>query len=156
MTFERTHDWALVKAIATHPKVWNTITDDFSPQPRDWEPNQDEAVWYVLAKTEGGSLLGMFTFYPENAICWRSHVCMLPESWGLQAQQACREVFTWLWAHSSCLRIIGSIPECNSLALGFALQCGMERFGINRKAYQRGGKLFDLVMLGISKPETAA
>lgn len=155
MTFERTYEWELIRQIATHPKIWPGIVDDFSPSPSDWEPEHDDRVWYVLAKSDGGSVLGMFIFYPENPVCWRSHICMLPESWGIPARQACREVFQWLWANSSCLRIIGSIPACNSLGLGFAMQCGMERFGVNSKSVQKGGRLFDLIMLGISKPETA-
>lgn|ERR1700730_11059917 len=155
MVFERTYDWTLVKSIATFPRVWASISDDFSPAPEDWEPEQDDRVWYVVAKTDGGSVLGMFIFYAENPICWRSHVCMLPESWGIPARQAFREAFTWLWEHSSCLRIIGSVPECNSLALAFALQCGMHKFGINEKSYQKGGRLFDQILFGISKPETA-
>lgn len=155
MTFERTYDWTLVKSIATFPKIWSSISDDFSPQPEDWQPEEDERVWYVIAKSDGGSVLGMFIFYPENPICWRSHVCMLPESWGSQAHSACREVFEWLWEKTSCLRIIGTIPEWNRQALAFAVRCGMEKFGINTKSMQKGGKLFDQILLGISKPETA-
>lgn len=153
MEFDRTYDWELIRLIATHPKIWPSISDDFSPQPQDWAPEQDEQVWYVHVKNELS--LGMFIFYPENPICWRSHICMLPESWGAIARDACKGAFAWLWANSSCLRIIGSIPECNSLALGFALQCGMERFGVNVRSFQKDGKLFDQILLGISKPETA-
>lgn len=155
MQFERTYDWTLVKSIATFPKVWAGISDDFSPQPEDWEPEQDDRVWYVLAKSDAGSVLGMFIFYPENPICWRSHSCLLPESWGEQALTAYREACTWLWANTSCLRIIGAVPECNSLALGIALRSGLEKWGINPKSFQKGGKLFDQILLGISKPETA-
>lgn len=155
MIFERTYDWALVKSIATFPKVWAGITDDFSPSAEDWEPEQDDRVWYVLAKSGADSILGMFIFYPENPICWRSHSCLLPESWGEHALTAYREACAWLWENSSCLRIIGAVPETNPLALRIALRCGLEKWGVNPKAFQKDGKLVDVIMVGISKPETA-
>jgi len=139
LTFERTREWELVRQIATHPKVLARNLGRFSPSPDDWEPEQDDRVWYVLAKSDGGSVLGMssstrkirFFGAPTVASCRR-----VGENKRLNAYQ---EACSWLWANSSCLRIIGSIPECNSLALGIALKCGMDKWESTPRAIKRAG-----------------
>lgn len=153
LNFERTYDAALIKFIVTHPKVWQHVTDDFAPRPELWEPGAVEEAWYVLA-FDDGELLGLFMFFPENTICWRSHICMLPGAYGPKAEKACREVFLWLWENSSCWRIIGSIPDYNRTAISFAERCGMTRYGTNPQSYVKNGKLLDQVLLGISKTES--
>lgn len=152
LTFERTEDWELIRKIALHPKIWPLISDDLSPEPEVWQPVQRPDIWYVLAR-EHGKPIGLFVFSPENSVCWQSHIAMLPEAWGATARAAFTAVFPWLWERTPCQRIIGSVPVSNSLAILFAIQCGMLKFGMNPKSTLRDGKLEDQVMLGISKPE---
>lgn len=154
LTFERTEDWKLIREIALHPQIWPQISDDFSPEPEVWQPVQNPEFWYVLAR-ERGVPIGLFVFIPENPACWRSHVCILPEAWGSIARAACRNVFPWLWERTICKRIIGSIPVSNSLAILFAIQCGMLKYGVNPKSVMKNGKLEDQVLVGIQKPEDA-
>lgn len=148
MTFERTTDYALVREIATHPRVFPFISDDYTPA--DWKPIESEAVWYVLVRY-GEELLGMWTFTPQNAICWEVHTCLLPNSWGEKAKVAAREMAEWIWANTGCLRLITNVPEYNRLALKFAKEAGMEEFGRNPKSYMKTGILHDQILLGMSK-----
>jgi RimJ/RimL family protein N-acetyltransferase len=156
LKFQRTFDYELVRRIATDPKNWPTISDDFSGPREQWQPRRSLDVWYVLPLLDDLTAIGLFVFYPENTVCWRAHVCISPQYFGPPARQAFRECFAWLWERTDCRRIIGSVPLSNSLAIAFALHCGMEKFGVNPRSTMRGGKLEDQVLLGISKPETAA
>lgn len=151
MTFERSHDWERVKQIATHPKVWPHIGDDFAPEPEQWEPNKDENAWYVFAK-DGDEVLGLIIFWPENAICWRAHICMLPESYGEKSHAVGRGIVHWIWQNTPCRRIVANVPEYNRLALAFAVSSGLEFFGRNEKAHLKDGRLHALLQLGVSKP----
>lgn len=150
MTFERTTDYMLIKAIITHPRIWEHATDDFSPSVEDWQPAQSELVWYVLVK-DGDEVLGLFMLVHENAICWKVHTCLLPSAWGKRARQAAREGSQWVFQNSKCKRLITDVPEYNVLALRFATIGGMTQFGVNPKSYQKNGVLHDVYMLGISK-----
>ena len=154
ITFERTNDYALVRKIATHPKIWPTISDDLSPSIEDWQPVENPDIWYVLARGNGVPL-GLFVFLPENPACWRSHVCILPAYRGEIGRMACRLVFYWLWQHTRCERIIGSIPVSNPLAIQFAVQCGMSKYGVNPKSVMKNGQMEDQVLVGIDKAEAA-
>jgi hypothetical protein len=83
IAFERTNDYALVRMVMTHPKLYRHLADDLSPAREDYDPPQGEHVWYVLAydETPGDGLrelLGLWMLYPQNGICWEIHTALLP------------------------------------------------------------------------------
>jgi len=152
VNFERTYALDLVRQIATHARIYPASSDDFSPSPQDWVPNDHESIWYVLA-SENKKLLGMFACVPESLICWRIHVCLLPIAYGERSARAGRAVTRWLFENSPVLRLTGSIPKYNSLAIRFARLSGWKQFGVNEKSHMKDGKLHDQVLFGISKDE---
>jgi RimJ/RimL family protein N-acetyltransferase len=151
MQFDRSWDWQLIKGVVTHPRVYPHISDDFCPPAEQWEPNRHESIWYVVVR-DGGELLGLWMFVPHNAICWEIHTCLLPSAWGRRAREAAQQGWAWLWANSSCVRVITDVPECNRLALRFARAAGMTQYGLNPKSYMKNGQLHDVILLGISRP----
>ena len=79
MIFELTKDYALVKAILTHPAIYGEMGDDDLPDPEKFVVNDHPLARYVLAWREPhAGLVGVFCFYPQNRICWQGHVAMLP------------------------------------------------------------------------------
>lgn len=151
ISFERTFDYNLVWAIATHPKVYPHVSDDFSPKPEDYKPPESDSILYLLCK-DGDEVLGMWTLIPENGICWQVHTCLLPNAYGPRAAKAVKLATEWVWRETQCLRIVTNVPEYNRLALMFALKAGMTRYGINPKSFMKDGHLHDQVLLGITKP----
>ena len=150
MTFERTEDWAEVKRIITHPKIYKWVSDDYSPAPENYEPSADNI--HILVK-DGAQTLGMWVFSGENGVCWKIHTCLLPEAWGEKAKRAAAELGPWLWAtYPRCYKVITDVPSYNRLALQFAKLVGMKEFGVNFRSYMKNGKLHDQIMLGISRP----
>ena len=152
MTFERTRDYELIRSIMSHRRIYPFITDDLCPAVEDFRPAHSDAIWYMLAKDEG-DLLGMWIFVPQNGICWEVHTCLLPVGWGERGARAARELAGWVWQHTECRRIITNVPECNRLALRFAMRAGMETFGRNKQSFLKSGKVHDQIMLGLSRPE---
>lgn len=150
LTIERTQDWPLIKRIVTHEKVWPHVTDDYSSAPELWEPIQHESAFYVLVSEDGNSL-GLFALYPHNRICWAVHTCLLPECYGETSRRIARESIEWVFSNTECLRIITEVPAYNRIALKFAKDAGMTEYGVNPESYMKGGKLRDLILLGISK-----
>ena len=153
MIYQRTFDYALIRSILTLPCFYKFITDDFSVPVEQFQPAEHESIWYVLA-FEGDELRGLFAFEPENTICWKIHVCLLPRCWGAKGREALQGVFEWIWENTPCLRIVGHVPSYNRLALKLALECGMILYGLNYKSIMKYGKLHDQVLVGISKPNT--
>ena len=152
MEFERTRDFQLIKQIATHARLYPASSDDFAPDPKEWEPVKSEQFWYVIAR-EAGKLLGMFVFVPENPICWRIHVLLLPAAYGPTSNRAGKAITRWIFENSPVLRLTGSIPTYNRLALRFARLSGWHEFGRNAKSYLKKGELHDQILFGISRSE---
>jgi len=149
--FERSTDYALIRQVMTHARVWPHITDDGSPNVDSFHPVESESFWYVLARRDG-ELLGLFLFVPENMITWSVHTCLLPVAWGPVARECGRGVAEWIWRETLCHRIVTTVPVTNTLALEFAKSCGMRAFGRNPQSILKGGKLVDQILLGISRP----
>jgi RimJ/RimL family protein N-acetyltransferase len=153
MTFERTTDYALIRNIITDPKVWPWVGDETCSDPLQFEANEDPRIWYVLAKTEPGRLVGLFTLLPENSVCWELHVALLPESWGGLSHEAEEQFVPWVWAHTDCQRITGGVPTYNPHAKRCVDRMGLREFGFNLHSIRKYGKLWSRHMVGISRPE---
>ena len=154
MTFERTQDWELVKRIVTHPKIYPYVGDDFSVDPSLWEPEKNEAIWYLAVKDEG-TIIGLFVYFPENYVCWHVHVCLLPIAWGRKAILAFCECIRWVFQNTPCERIVGSVPMWNFPAARLARNAGMTEFGINKASHLKKKRLHDQILFGISKRDIA-
>lgn len=152
MTFERTKDLGLVRSILTDPGVWPYIGDDFTPDRKAFAVNGDERIWYVLA-IDGCKVAGLFMFVPESPVCWQAHVAMVRGVKPSITHQAGREIVAWIWANTSCLRIIASVPASNRAAIRFGLRAmGLKAYGRNRASFMKHGKLWDQVLMGTSRP----
>jgi len=154
--FERTQDYALIRQIITHPRVYAHVSDDYSPKVEDFKPVENDDWWYVLVQ-DAREILGLWIVTPHTHCCWEIHTCLLPTAWGRRAKEAAQLLGPWLWEHlPECVRIVTEVPEYNRAAFLFALQSGMEKYGVNPKAYLKDGKLQDVILLGVSRPSKTA
>ncbi len=161
LTFKFTRDLALVRSVLTHPTQARMSSDD-GTHLASWQPSADERVWYVAARGEyrdnPTEVLGIFTFAPQNSVCYEIHAALLPLAWGARTRDALRGALEFVWANSRNLnmgvgvpRIVCAIPAYNALAIRLAKDCGFRAFGRNRASWLRWGTLHDQVLLGISK-----
>ncbi len=151
--FERTEDANLIRSIVTHPEIYKHVSDDGSPAPEDFEPPVNKAVLHVLV-FDDEELRGLFTFVQQNFIELEVHTTLLPVARGPFAREASRGVIRWVWENTCYMRIITHVPAYNRLALAFAKRAGLIGFGVDQKSYLKNGKLWDQVLLGVSRPET--
>lgn len=151
MTFERSTDYALIRSILTHPKVWDRITDDYAPVMEVWEPPQGEGRMYVVAR-DGEEVLGLWMFDAHSVIVLECHTCLLPSCGHKRAIQAAKEMAQWIWENTACVRLVTGVPEYNTVASNFALAAGMTPYGNNFKSVQKGEILWDQHLFGMSRP----
>jgi len=153
--FERSTDYALIRSVVTSPEVWAGASDDFSGSPNNWQPLQSEHVWYLMA-WDDDTLLGLFALHPQNRVCWEVHTCLLKHCWGPQAAACAKAAIAWVWQNNHELqRIVTQVPCGNRLAHRFAKEAGMIQYGLNLKAFMKNGRLQDIALLGVSRPECA-
>jgi RimJ/RimL family protein N-acetyltransferase len=140
----------LIREILRHPRLYDACADDFAPARENFVPREDLESIYLLVK-DGGEVLGLFALAPMNQVCYEIHTRILPAGWGKRAKEAALAVIPWVWANTSARRLTTCVPSYNRLAIRFAERAGMTRYGVNPRSWQKGGELFDQVLLGISK-----
>jgi hypothetical protein len=148
---EATTDVFIVRHILTHPKIYRRASDDFALPVGQFQPAM-QGIVYVLLKCNGLHM-GLWGLCPHSKILWEVHTCLLPQAWGETARAAVPHFLQWVWDNTPCKRIITSVPHFNRAALKFALGSGMTEYGLNPGAFQKWGKLYDVHMLGLSRPE---
>jgi hypothetical protein len=152
LTVTPTRDEGRIKALVTHPAIWKGIADDSSPRPECWFPDVNgERVWLVVRLDD--EAIGLFAAEPRTKVLWVWHVGFLPKCCGDTGRKATKLFFQWIWENTSCVRLIGEVPKCNHLAFWFALRVGMRIFAVNPASFLRNGKLYDLILFGMSRPE---
>lgn len=150
--YEQTSDEFLVRYILTHEKVYGRASDDFAPPVAEFKPRMDGVI-YVLLKRDGLAL-GLWALMPHSPILFEVHTCLLPHAWGETAIEAVPGFLDWVWKNTTCERLITSIPEFNRAAKRFAERGGMVQYGLNPKAFKKTGTLHNVLMLGLSRPES--
>lgn len=148
----RSRDYSAIRALAIHPRVFPHISDDFTRDPKTWQPVESEFAVHLLAKDEEG-IFGLGVFLARTHCEYEAHMAFLPRSYGNLAQSSFKTMIAWMWQNSTARRLIGEIERSNTLAIRFARRAGFEIYGINRKSKLKGGLLVDQVAMGISKPE---
>lgn len=148
----RSRDYRAIRELATHPRIFPHVSDDFTSDPKTWSPIESELVNYLLATDDEGPF-GFGIFIPDTWACWKSHMGFLPRSYGNLALSSFRKMLDWMWQNTSARRLVGEIARDNKLAIRFARRAGFSIYGVNQKSCLRGGVLRDQVCLGISKPE---
>lgn len=136
----------------TDPAVYSRMVDDFCPPAEKFQPKEFEEFLYALVYDDA-QLLGLFLLTPVNGVTVEVHTCLLPCAYGSKAARAAVAMARWVWEHTLCHRIMTNVPVHNRLALRFALSAGMEIFGRNSNSFMCQGKLEDLILLGLSRPQ---
>lgn len=146
----RTDDWDFIRTVATHPQLWDHLSDDFSGPREAWKPKEDEALVY-LKVTDDHQCLGFFLLVQYSLVLWEVHTALLPAARGHRAREAAEALIAYDFTETPCRRLITSVPAYNRLAFHFAQRAGLTEYGRNPRAYQKRGELFDLILLGLSK-----
>jgi hypothetical protein len=151
MRLERTVDMSLVKRIATDPRIWGQMSDAFSGKPEDYEPPADGAVY--VAVMFGDVARGLFVLVPKSAIRFEVHTLLLPDLSAWRKIDAAAMMREWVWANTKCQRLFTEVPLSNTAALGFAAHMGMKESGREPACFMKDGKLHDVIVLGMNRPE---
>lgn len=150
--FHRTKDYRAIREIITHPAIWPYVSDDFAPPVEQFQPIENDSIWYVLVK-DGDQLMGMWMLVPNSPIWTEVHTCILPEGRGNRAREASILFIEWIWKNTPFLAVTTHVPSYNRLALNFAIRGGMKAVGMIPRSYQKNGHLMDQMVLGTYKPE---
>ncbi len=138
-------------AVLLHPAVVDRLFDDSDVPTRDEIRGvlADEN-FYLLMPTEGAILIASPFVYAIFVV----HQAAVPEIRGKAVVQAGRLAVRWMFGNvPGCQKLVGLTPSYNVPAIAAARRVGFMNEGCITGAVLRGGKLHDLIMLGLSRGE---
>ena len=149
ITFERTHDLCLVKPACTRCQASGRGSATITPRSRGRSSStMTRASCTCCAGSK--SLVGLFTFLPQNTVCWEVHIILLPRR-KTRGHVILRGALDWMFENTTAQRIVGAVPQYNRLAVQVAQRAGMKIFGVNPNSFMKNGKLENQVLFGLSK-----
>ncbi len=149
MTLEKTQNPHLVKYIVTHPQIYPYISED-GQDPNTFEAPGDPWIYLIIRATYGP--LGLYGLVPQTSVVLEVHTCILPEGRGAPAAEAAQLLITWVWQNTEANRLVTLVPVYNRRALKYAQRAGLVEYGRNPASYKKDGKLWDTVLLGLTRP----
>lgn len=145
MIVEQCYDVEVVRAILTHPAIYDRIAEDGTPLREDYE---HELIGFHVIGTENGELVGLMIYYPQNLVTWECHVQVVPEFRKTHADEFGQKALKWAF-DMGAQKIVAQIPFLYPNVKDFGLKHGFEIEGINRKSYLKNNVLHDQWYLGL-------
>lgn len=137
--FERTYDAAYIYECLTDPHVWRTTKDDDTPS-KDlfFVPVQERFVWIKAGE------YGLFLLIKKPVGAYEVHLALKRYALGY-AEEICKEAVKWATKNiEGCGHLIARIPSFNHRAMGLAKRVGFGFLGIDKNAFKKDGKYYDM------------
>lgn len=149
MKIEYSTDYALVKAILSHPENWYYVSDDFCKSIHEFEPAQGKGFFYYLI-TEDDKPMGSLMLVQVSSVALELHAALLPEFRGDKSKEVLHELCECLkkdMPEAKRLRVF--IPAWNTRAVSAAIKSGLDLLGTEPSGSVKDGKPYNLVMFGV-------
>ena len=139
-----------IRAIMTDDSTYPYGIDDDCPSVDEYDPVSmlSNDLIYVLMPDNNSVAI----FVPMNHINYDQHVCALPESRD-RTNKIWFDAWEYMFTRTPCEKITVRIPEYNQLAYAKAKKIGFIREGLSVKSIKRNRKLYNQILMGITKEE---
>lgn len=143
-------DIEAIKAVFTHPDIWETIAED-TVNTDAFTIKEDEL--YVSVSVDK-TIIGFYSLASRNSIEIDIHAQILPKYRKEYALPSGYAILQWIYMQfPQCLKLTAQIPFKYPNVKAFALSIGFTIEGINRQSYRKHGEVFDQWHLGITREE---
>lgn len=141
---ERCIDKAVLTRIFNHPKVFDYLTDDLSPE--FYEPVIHPQVTYLVDETKEG----VIRLDPMNGMCCSVHIATTPKMWGT-AHEFCKSAIKWGFRNTPYQKVVAIVPVFNDMTLKLVRDIGFTQEGLLKKSFLKNWNLHDQVVFGLCK-----
>jgi RimJ/RimL family protein N-acetyltransferase len=132
-------------------ELWDYLSDDSDASPDDFEPRLDESSrWYV--SIEDDEIVGVYWLRRINHLTWEAHTNIRKQYWGTdKGLPHTKEALRVSAIDTEAEKIITIVPEFCKQVLALTEKLGFELEGRRVGSFQKNGKTFDEIYLGISR-----
>jgi RimJ/RimL family protein N-acetyltransferase len=132
--------------VLKHPKVEPFVNDDAGKV--ESYPILDQIYYLAAYETQ---IAGMFMVHPINYVTCDAHSAILPRYYGKKAIEAGKLAIKWVFENTHFLKINGSTPKYNKLALKYSFNIGFRPEGVNKASFLKDGILYDQIYFGLER-----
>lgn len=152
LTFERSTDYPLIRAILTEPQLFRRMRNDKAPERERFDVGPREGLIYIIARDRGAPvavfILATSEYPPGFA---EVHFAIRQSHWGFSADVA-RQFIRWVWGEFPIYTLVGNVPTYNPLARRLAESVGFRQFATLPNAGTRNNVSFSLMALILERP----
>ena len=143
-------DLEFVDSILKHDSIYPFISDDYCPKAEDYTcaPLLSHNGVYYLSPDKNS----IFVYIPINSITYEVHSNVLPPARNRSSELALMTV-KYMFEQTKCMKIKTHVPVFNTPALHLSFKCGLRVEGNLRESFLKNNKLYDQIILGLSKGE---
>ncbi len=132
--------------ILVHPEIYDTIRDDFSVAPEDFDLKPDIALVAYI----DGSPAGCVALRKINGVKMEIHVQILPE-YRFASLLLGHEMMSWIWKNTEAQKLVAEIAFKYENVKSYAERMGFKVEGICENGIQIDGVLMNQWIMGISR-----
>lgn len=135
-----------------NPSIWERCAEDGQEQDK-YNPETEADCWLLLETEEG--YIGAYNVHPHNSTTLEIHAHILPKYRKEYAFESGDLALKWILdeAPEQYQKVIAQIPVCYQNVIDFTMAHGLVKEGVNRLSTSISGILYDMWLLGITRPE---
>jgi len=143
-----------IQRVLEHPDVFKWMADDYAnlgdvSRAVEVFLTSPKSI-YVLMPVEGLVRI----FIARSTTTYEGHGFAIPEIRGAQATtNGIIDGLQWMFKNTEAKKIFAFIPDDNKRAIRFAHKVGYKTEGVLTKSLVRDGKLYDQILVGVTKEE---
>jgi len=132
-------------AMATMKECWEEMCEDDAVLT---VPDLINEYWIGVNKDK--VYAGFIRVAQVTSVLYECHVCVLKKFRRYLVEIGVK-VYEWILGNIVIEKLVSNIPEFNKGALSWSKKMGFTFQGSNSNAYKRGGKLYPMIQLGITR-----
>ena len=147
MIIKQTNNLDLIKRIFCDPEIYARISDDGSPESKDFNPVKPcDYVYYLTDDSE----TCLVYFHWKNSVTLEGHIQILKNHRD-KAMEFGSLAKKWVWDNTEAQKIEVTIPVIYQDVLKFIQKQGFKLEGLSKNSYLKNDKLHDQVYLGLER-----
>ena len=150
MIIGRSEDYDAIRAVLTHPEIWEVISGDCENR-ESFEFDVGEDL-HVLGY-DNGNVIGLVNLHFKDALGWQVHIQVLPEYREEHADNFARETLKYIWKNTEINKLRALIPEIYPNVKRFSESLGFKEEGFITNSYVKGGQLYSKWLMMIERGE---
>jgi len=150
LIIERSQDYEKIRAVLTHPEIWEVISGD-NDDIDGFTFDAGEDI-HIIGYNEN-NVIGLVNLHYRDKFGWQVHIQVLPEYREKYAEEFGRKVLSYIWKNTRINKLRALIPEIYPNVKKFSELLGFSDEDFITNSYVKGGQVYSKWLMMIERGE---